>query len=515
MIGMSKGNASDPGNDTSPGKPQSGFRTLLGIFVGLSVFFVILLVEPPVGMQPAAWRTAAVACLMAIWWISEAVPVALTALLPIVLFPVLGILPVDATTAPYANPLIFLFMGGFIIALAMERWNLHRRIALSILMLTGSRQDALIGGFMVATAGLSMWVSNTATTVMMLPIAISVIPLVSKTSAPTPNQASSRDPFALALLLGIAYAASVGGLGTLIGTPPNALLAAFVLENYGYSIGFGQWMLIGLPLVAVMLLTVWTLLTKLLFPLKEVRIPGAADKIRRELAALGPMSRGEKIVAVTFAVTALLWVFRPLIDKELGLPLTDPSIAIGAALVLFLIPIDVKQGIYTMDWSWAQRLPWGVLILFGGGLSLAKAISSTDLAGWIGQSMSVFGAWNEAALVLLVVTVIIFLTELTSNTATAAAFLPVLAAVALSAGQNPLLLAVPAAIGASCAFMMPVATPPNAIVFGSGMVTIPQMARAGFLVNLAAIILIMVLTYTLILAVFGIHLGVIPDWATG
>jgi len=473
------------------------------------------LLPPPTGMQPAAWRTAAVACLMAIWWIGEAVPVPLTALLPIVLFPVLAILPIGAATAPYANPLIFLFMGGFIVALAMERWNFHRRIALSILMLTGSRQDTLIGGFMIATASLSMWVSNTATTVMMVPIAVSVIPLVSGTSSEALDQAPSQDPFALALLLGIAYAASVGGLGTLIGTPPNALLAAFVLENYGYSIGFGQWMLIGLPLAAVMLLTVWALLTKVLFPLRKMRIPAAADEIRDELAGLGPMSRGEKIVATTFLVTALLWVFRPLINDVSGLPLTDPSIAVGAALVLFLIPVDIRQGIYAMDWQWAQRLPWGVLILFGGGLSLAKAFSSTGLAGWIGQSMSVFGAWNEAALVLLVVSVIIFLTELTSNTATTAAFLPVLAALALSVGQNPLLLAVPAAIGASCAFMMPVATPPNAIVFGSGRVSIAQMARAGFLMNLAAIVLITGLTYTLILTVFGIHLGVIPDWATG
>ena len=512
---MSKGNTNGAGNSESAEKPRKGLRSLSAIFLGLAVLSAMLLLPPPMGMQPAAWRTAAVACLMAIWWVSEAVPVPLTALLPIALFPTLGVTPIDAAAAPYANPLIFLFMGGFIIALAMERWNLHRRVALSILMLTGSRQDTLIGGFMIATASLSMWVSNTATTVMMVPIAVSVIPLVSGTSSEAPGYPPSKDPFALALLLGIAYAASVGGLGTLIGTPPNALLAAFILENYGYSIGFAQWMLIGLPLVALMLLIVWSLLTKLLFPLNEAKLPGAADEIKNELAALGPMSRGEKIVGVTFVITAVLWVFRPLIDDRLGLPLTDPSIAIGAAAVLFLVPVDVRQGVYAMDWQWAQRLPWGVLILFGGGLSLAKAFSSAGLAGWIGQSMSVFGTWNEAALVLLVVSVIIFLTELTSNTATTAAFLPVLAALALSVGQNPLLLTVPAAIGASCAFMMPVATPPNAIIFGSGRVSIAQMARAGFLMNLAAIVVITGLTYTLILAVLGIHLGVIPDWATG
>ena len=475
-------------------------RRLMRILLGLAVFGVVLILPPPEGMAPDAWRAAAVAALMAMWWITEALPVAVTALVPIALFPFLGVLPIAGATAPYANPLIFLFMGGFIIALAMERWNLHRRIALHILQLAGSRQDALIGGFMLGTAALSMWVSNTATAVMMLPIGISVIPLVSTTPAPEGNAGPVYEPFAVALLLGIAYAASIGGMGTLIGTPPNAMLVAFMLDRYGFSIGFGQWMLVGLPLVVLML---------------GVEVAGAHDLIRRELAGLGPMGRGEKIVAVTFTATALLWVFRPLIEERVGIPLSDPGIAMAAALVLFLIPVDVKRGEFAMNWAWAQRLPWDVLLLFGGGLTLAAGISETGLAEWIGEAMGVFAGWPAIALILLVTTVIIFLTELTSNTATTATFLPVLAALALSVGENPLLFAAPAAIAASCAFMMPVATPPNAIVFASGKLTIPQMARAGFLLNIVGIVLVTALTYTIMLAAFGVEVGVVPDWVSG
>lgn len=498
---------------TANAEPRTASTRWIRILSGLAVFALLLVLPPPEGMQPAAWRAAAVAVLMALWWITEAVPVPATALLPIPLFPLFGVLPIGEATAPYANPIVFLFLGGFVIALAMERWNLHRRIALHILGWAGSRQDTLIGGFMLGTAGLSMWVSNTATTVMMLPIAMSVIPLVSSDAGAGDAGRPATQPFAVALLLGIAYAASIGGLGTLIGTPPNALLAAFVLESYGYTIGFGQWMLVGLPLVAVMLGITWLLLTRVLFPLRRIEIEGAAGVIRDELQALGRVSRGEKIVAAVFALTALTWILRPVIVDLSGIRLSDPAIAIAAALLLFLLPVDARRGVFAMDWESTQRLPWGVLILFGGGLSLATAISATGLAAWIGEALSGFGVWHDVVLVLLVVTVTIFLTELTSNTATTAAFLPVLAALALSVGQNPLLFAVPAAVAASCAFMMPVATPPNAIVFASGRVTIPQMARAGFLLNVAGIVLVTALAYSVILAVFGIEIGVVPDWA--
>jgi sodium-dependent dicarboxylate transporter 2/3/5 len=512
---MSRVNSEHHTKDALPQRFQRGALSLTGIVLGLLVVFTLLCLPPPPGMQLRAWKAAAVASLMAVWWLTEAIPLAATALVPIALFPLLGVLPLKEATAPYANPLIFLFMGGFMIALAMERWNLHRRIALNILSWTGSRQDALIGGFMLATAGLSMWVSNTATAVMMLPIAISVIPVVSEAPASATHGGPVKEPFAIALLLGIAYSASIGGLGTLIGTPPNALLAGLFLEKYGYTIGFAQWMLVGVPLAVLMLLFTWALLTRFLYPLKGVKVPGAEEMIRRQLQALGPVSRGERTVAMVFVATALLWMFRPLFTTHLGIPLSDPSIAIGAALLLFVIPVDVRRGEFAMNWHWAQRLPWGVLLLFGGGLSLAEALSKTGLARWIGESMSVFSSWNALILVVLVVSVIIFLTELTSNTATTASFLPVLAALAQSVGENPLLFAVPATIAASCAFMMPVATPPNTIVFGSGKVTIAQMARAGLLLNIAGIVLVTALTYSLIMLVFDIKIGVSPPWAVG
>lgn len=438
-----------------------------------------------------------------------------TALMPLAAFPFLGIAPIQTVAAPYANPLIFLFLGGFMIALAMERWNLHRRIALKVLKAAGNRADRLIAGFMAATAGLSMWVSNTATTVMMLPIALSVVRLLLPASAEDVDAGKAPvDPFPVALLLGIAYGASIGGLGTLIGTPPNALLAGFMLESYDIHVGFAQWMMAGLPLAAVMLVLTWWLLTRFAFPVGGRRIGVAAAVIDAELAALGPASRGEKLVGFVFLATGGAWILRPLIAKQLpGVYLHDAAIAMTSALALFLIPVEFRRGVFLINWAWARKLPWGVLILFGGGLSLASAIAESGLAAWIGDALSVFGAWPVIALVAAVTVVIIFLTELTSNTATTAAFLPVVAALAVSVGENPFLLVVPAALAASCAFMMPVATPPNAIVFGSGLVTIPQMVRAGFLLNICGIVVITALAYSLLLAVFGVDLGVLPDWA--
>lgn len=486
----------------------SGTRKLIGLIVGLAAFAAMLLLPPPAAMPEQAWRTAAIGILMAIFWVSEAIPIPATALIPLVCFPLLGVQAVKAAAGPYANPLIFLFMGGFIIALAMERWNLHQRIALTLLAIVGTRQDRLIAGFMIAAAGLSMWVSNTATTVMMLPIALSVIRLFEI----DPDRHAA---FPVALLLSVAYAASIGGMGTLIGTPPNALLAGFMLETYGVNVGFGRWMIVGLPLVLVMLALTWLLMTRVAHKVPRTEIEGARGLIAGRLAVLGPMSRPEKIVAAVFVLTALAWIFRPLLARALpGVMLDDSVIAIAAALALFLIPLEPGKGVFVMNWEWAKRLPWGVLLLFGGGLSLASAVAETGLAEWIGQSLAGLAAWPTVALVLAVVTVIIFLTELTSNTATTAAFLPVLAALAVSIGQNPFLLVVPAALAASCAFMMPVATPPNAIVYGSGHVTIAEMVNAGFRLNLVGMVVITGLAYTVLLWAFGVQVDAVPDWAT-
>jgi sodium-dependent dicarboxylate transporter 2/3/5 len=431
---------------------------------------------------------------MAAWWMTEAAPIAATSLLPLVLFPVLGVADVSAAAAPYANPLVFLFLGGFLIALGIERWDLHRRIALSIVRRVGTRPTRIVGGFMLASAFLSLWISNTATALMMLPIALSVIGLAEGSEREPGNAKPS--PFTLALLLGVAYGCSIGGMGTLVGSPTNALLAGFVLETYGTSYTFLEWLVVGLPLAAVGLAIAFVVLTRWVFPMRRAEIPGGADFFRRELERLGAMSRAERTVALVFAATACLWIVRPWIARLLP-GITDTGIALGGGLLLFLLPAGNPTerdgdggGRRVLEWSDTIRLPWGVLLLFGGGLSLAAAVADTGLAAWIGEALRGADAWPFWAVALLVVAVIVLLTELTSNTATAATFLPVIASLAVGLGRDPLLLLVPATLAASCAFMMPVATPPNAIVYGSGKVTVPQMVRAGIWLNLIFVVLL-------------------------
>jgi solute carrier family 13 (sodium-dependent dicarboxylate transporter), member 2/3/5 len=484
----------------SDAEPRYGARQRIGLLLGPLILTAVLLVPPPAGMSPEGWRTAGVGLLMATWWISEAIPIPATALLPLALFPALGVGTIDAAATPYANPIIFLFLGGFMLAQAMQRWELHRRIALLVIRAVGTSPMRLVGGFMVAAAFLSMWVSNTATAVMMLPIGLSVVHLVvddPETGLPQPGGSD----FAVSLMLGIAYACSIGGLGTLIGTPPNALLAGFMAETYGVEIGFGRWMLVGVPLVLVGLPLTWWLLTRWIHPVRLREIPGGREAIELQLRRMGRPSRGERLVALVFVLTATAWITRPLLEGWIP-GLSDAGIAIASAVVLFLLPVSLRDGQFALNWSWAQRLPWEVLILFGGGLSLAAAITRTGLADWIGASLGGVAALPLLAVLVIVCLVMVFLTELTSNTATAAAFLPVLASLAVGIGADPLLLTVPAALAASCAFMMPVATPPNAIVYGSGFVTIPQMARAGLGLNLIFIVLLSVTGYLLVLRVF-------------
>ena len=479
-------------------------RARIGFFLGPTVFLALLALPAPEGMSLQAWRATAMGLLMATWWVTEAIPIPITALLPLVLLPTLGVLPIGDAAAPYANPVIFLFMGGFMIAIALEQCGLHRRIALTIMRLVGSRPSNLIAGFMASTAFLSMWVSNTATVVMMLPMALSVIDLLEQ------DAGERRDPnFAVALLLGLAYAANIGGMGTLIGTPPNALLAGFMAESYQVQIGFARWMLLGVPLVVISLPICWLLLTRVLHPVGIARIAGGADIIRREKVALGPLSRAEMIVGTITGLTAAAWIFRPMLEPYIP-GINDSTIAIAGALFLFLVPVDWRGGRFGLAWKQAERLPWSVLLLFGGGLSLANAIQQTGLASWIGSGMSALGDWPVLLVAAGITTVIVFLTELTSNTATAATFLPVVAAMATGIGADPLLLAVPTALAASCAFMMPVATPPNAIVYGSERLTIPQMARAGLLLNVLFILLIVGAVFAIGPAALGVRAGAVP-----
>jgi len=461
----------------------------IGLFLGPLLLAACLLTDPPAGLSETAWRTVGMAAMMAVWWSTEAIPIPATSLLPVLLIPLLGIDSLAKATAPYANPTIFLFLGGFLLGLAMQRWNLHKRIALATLLAVGNQPSRQIAGFMIATAFISMWVSNTATSIMMLPIGLSVIGLLTEGSA---REQSER--FATALLLGIAYAASVGGIATLIGTPPNALLAAFLRENHDVHIGFGQWMLLGVPVTAGMLLFTWWWLTRGGF-----RLSGGDSRsmLQQEMAALGPMSRQEKLVALIFTLAALAWIFQPLLAEPLP-GLNDTSIAIGAALLLFLIPANVQERTFLLDWQTANKLPWGVLLLFGGGLSLAGVIGASGLAEWIAQSLGGLDMLPLILMIGLVALVITFLTEITSNTATAAAFLPLLGALAVAQGLPPQMLAIPAAIAASCAFMMPVATPPNAIVFGTGEMRIQSMIKAGFALNLFGVFFVTLLCYGLI-----------------
>jgi sodium-dependent dicarboxylate transporter 2/3/5 len=477
--------------DSTTAPPAPAKAAWIGLLLGPLLLLVCLLSEPPAGLSSTAWATVGLTLLMATWWSTEAIPIPATSLLPILLIPALGIDSLNTATAPYSNPIIYLFLGGFILGLAMERWNLHKRIALMTLLAMGSKPSKQIAGFMLATAFLSMWVSNTATTIMMLPIGLSVIGLL---AGEKDAGDSERERFATALLLAIAYAASVGGIATLIGTPPNALLAAFLAENYDVQIGFGQWMLIGLPVSILMLAFIWWWLTRGGFQLSG---HDSGELIRSELAELGPLSRGEKLVALIFVLTALAWVLQPLIGKHIP-GVNDTSIAIAAALALFIIPVDVKQRVFLMNWESAGKLPWGVLLLFGGGLSLAGVIRNTGLAEWIAQSLGALSALPMLAMIGVVVLVIIFLTEVTSNTATAAAFLPLLGALAVAQGMPAEMLAIPAAIAASCAFMMPVATPPNAIVFGTGHMRIQSMIKAGFALNLIGVVLVTLVSYLLV-----------------
>jgi len=486
-------------------KPKPHHRRI-GLLIGAVSFCVLLLAGPPGEMSPAAWHVVAVAVLMACLWASEAVPLAAAALIPVVAFPLLGVQPVREVAGAYAHPLIFLFIGGFFVARAMQRWNLHRRIALSIAVRAGAEPTRLIAGFMVATAFLSMWVSNTATTMMMLPIAASVISVIVQNSPHASEANATR--FGLVTMLAIAYSASIGGIGTLVGTPPNALMAAFFEQEYGLEISFAAWMALALPLVLVLLPLTWVLLTRFVYPFDLGRSAEDAahgqEEVQSQLAALGPVSSAEARVAIVFVAMATLWLVRPVLNDISWLSeLSDPGIAIAGALALFLLPAGAtidpdpdskpdpeEEWTRLLDWQHARQISWDVLLLFGGGLALAGAFSDTGLSATIGHGLGGLAWLPLLVFVLAVAALVVFLTGMISNTAAVAGLLPVIAAVANATGHSPLVLASAAVFSASCAFMLPVATPPNAIVFASGYVTVPQMIRAGFVLNLLSILII-------------------------
>ncbi|MHB2152834.1 SLC13 family permease [Calditrichota bacterium GD2] len=473
-------------------------RQRIGLFSGPILFLLLLFIRPSGGMSPQALKVAAVALLMTIWWITEAIPIPATALLPLVLFPGLGVLKASDASAPYAHHLIFLFMGGFLIAIAMEKWNLHKRVALHTIRLVGFSSNRIILGFMIATAFLSMWISNTATTMMMVPIGMAVIKqsvdFIEKSDDYAINTTPPHFKFGTALMLGIAYAASIGGVATIIGTPPNTILVGFIEQTYHMQIRFVQWMLFGVPLAVIMLLIAWLYLTRFASVPEIDRLPGGKELLEAELKKIGKMTKAEGYVLTVFGMVALLWISRGFIHCGPS-TIHDATIAMGGAILLFMIPVNWKKGIFVLDWQSAVRLPWDVILLFGGGLSLARGFSESGLAQWIGEQFVVLHGMNIFIIVFIVTFFSLMLTEITSNTATAAVLIPVLGSVAVAMHVHPFLLIIPAGVAASYAFMLPVATPPNAIVFGSRYLTIPQMARIGVVLNLIGAVLITLLVH--------------------
>ena len=497
----------------------------IGFISGLALLILILILPSPEGLPPSAKKMAAVVCLMGAWWVTEAIPIAATALVPIVLFPLFGIMPASEVTPLYSNSKIYLFMGGFFLAVCMENWGLSKRIALFIIKNISRTPDKIILGFMTATAFISMWISNTATTIMMLPIGIAVISKISEINKFEENDKIITD-FGSALMLGIAYSASIGGIGTLIGTPPNIIFAGVVTKLYPNApeISFFRWMLFGIPLVLVFLPVVWMYLTRISHKITKDIFTIEDAVIDDEYNNLPKMNRGEKSVAVIFLSAVFLWVFRS--DIVLGsfkIPgwsslfanpgwIDDSTVAILMALCCFIIPISIEKGAMLLDWKSAKRIPWGILILFGGGFALASGFSTTGLSDWFGNRLAILHYLPVLLAISIVCLFLTFLTEVTSNTATTSMILPILASTAVAMSINPFILMIPATVSASCAFMLPVATPPNAIIFASGRITIPKMAKVGVILNFIGVIFVTLLVYFLAFKVFGISLEILPDW---
>jgi len=495
---------------------EYGKRNRIGLLLGPLLFVALLLLPVPPGMKPEAWSVVAVAVLMATWWMTEAIPIPATSLLPIALFPTLGIMKSAQATAPYANHLIYLFFGGFFIALTMEKWNLHKRIALQVIRIVGVGPNRIILGFMIATAFLSAWISNTATAMMMVPIALAVIKQAGETICAEKDHCDPRPTkfmFGVALMLGIAYAASIGGVATIIGTPPNTIMVGIVEKTFGVQISFAAWMAVGMPLSLLMLFSVWFYLVKIAFKIEIDELPGGKELIKKQLADLGPTSREEKMILGVFFFVASAWTARGFISIPALSMVHDATIAMIGAVMLFVIPSDLKKGEFLLDWNTAKKLPWDVIILFGGGLSLANGFKVTALTVWIGEQLSGLQGAPLLLIIFVVVFLTIFLTEVTSNTATSTMLIPVMASTAVAMAVHPYGLIVGAGIAASYAFMLPIATPPNAVVYGSKFVSMPQMAKAGFAINIFASIVITLFVYYALPLIWQIDLHQLPDWA--
>lgn len=486
----------------------------IGFVLGLGAFILMLISSPPGDLSVPAWRMAALTVLIAVWWMTEALPIPATSLLPIVFFPILGIMSPGATTSTYADQTIFLFMGGFFLAVTMERWNLHKRVALYTIRLVGASPSHMILGFMVATGFLSMWISNTATAVMMVPIGMAIVSQITNiTREEVQNGVKGRKQesnFAKALMLGIAYAASIGGVATIIGTPPNTIMVGMIDRMYGLKISFADWMLFGVPLSIIMLMFAWFMLTKVLFRTGDLKLAGSKEIIQKDIDELGPMSKAEKLVLAVGGLMAFFWIFR----GALGIPssrMSDTTIAIGGSILLFLLPVNLKDREFLLDWKTGVKIPWGIVLLFGGGLTLASGFDKTGLAVAISSKLQSLDSVSLVIFIGIVVTLTIFMTEITSNTATATLLIPIMGSAAVAMGVHPFATIIAACVAASYAFMLPVATPPNAVVFGSGYLRIKDMAYAGLLLNLAGIVLITLFVMYVMPIVWGIDIHTLPE----
>lgn len=486
---------------------------LVGLFLGPLLFILTLTVFSPEGLSSDGRAILASTIWIAVWWMTEAIPIPATSLLPIILFPLTGGLDVKATTSSYGDDTVFLFMGGFMIALAMEKWNLHKRIALTIIEIIGTNTDRIILGFMVATGFLSMWISNTATAMMMVPIGLAIIYQVSEALKDDDSIDTSKENFGFgkALMLGIAYSASLGGIGTLIGTPPNTILAGTIETIYGIELSFAKWMLFGVPIAWVFIIIAWFYLVKLAYPLKVKSLPGGKEVIHAEKKKLGSASFEEITIFIVFILAALAWISRSFILEPINGNINDAVIGLIASLVLFIIPSINKKGDHLLDWNTAVKLPWGILLLFGGGLAIASGFVESGLSEWIGNQLTALQGVNLFLVILVVAALVIFLTEITSNTATASMMYPIMASLALALNIHPYAVMIAAAVAASCAFMLPVATPPNAVVFGSGYLRIPDMAKTGFALNILGIIIVTIAIYFYLPVAWGIDLTNLPD----
>lgn len=464
----------------------------IGLFAGPLLFLMSYFFFKPEDLSDQGRSVFACTLWIACWWITEAVPIAITSLLPIVLFPITGALELSDTTSNYGHKYIFLYIGGFILAIAIEKWNLHKRIALNIIRMIGTNVRSIILGFMISTAFLSMWISNTATSVMMLPIGMAIV------SQLRDNPDTIEDEnriFGKVLMLAIAYSASIGGLATLIGTPPNLVLAGILEELYNIEISFSKWLMFGLPVSILLLLICWKYLTSYDFNIRQESFPGGREEIRKQIDNLGAISYEEKMVMIIFSLTALAWISRSFLLQKFVPAIDDTIIAVLAAVVLFIIPTSNGKKRKLLKWDEAVKLPWGILLLFGGGLALAQSFKTSGLADWIGSQLSFLDGFSLILMLFILIALMNFLTEITSNLATTAMMLPVLAPLALSVNVHPYMLMVGATVAASCAFMLPVATPPNAVVFGSGYLKIIDMTRVGVFMNVLSIFILTIITY--------------------